>query len=236
MSAYTILVIDDEADIAELVRYNLKKAGFRVVTAASAEEGAEVIQRARPDAIVLDLMLPGMSGREFCAKLKSDVKTTRIPVLMLTAKGEEGDIVKGFDLGADDYMVKPFSTKVLLARIRGLLRRSFEKLDEHSQVIECAGLTIDPRRREFFVDGEKIELTSTEFKILYLLMSKAGWVFGRQKIVDEVHGVDYPVTDRSIDVQVVGLRRKLGLYGDYIETVRGVGYRFRDEEKLAVGS
>jgi two-component system phosphate regulon response regulator PhoB len=228
MSSYTILAVDDESDILELLRYNLKKHGYKVIAAASAEEAQQVMKRERPDAIILDLMLPGMSGREFCVRLKSDIKTTQIPVMMLTAKGEEEDIVKGFELGADDYLTKPFSPRVLIARIKSLLRRSFERLDEHTQTIECEGLKIDPRRHEFYVDGEPVELTSTEFKILYLLMSKAGWVFGRQKIVDEVHGVDYPVTDRSIDVQVVGLRRKLGRYGALIETVRGVGYRFKD--------
>jgi two-component system, OmpR family, alkaline phosphatase synthesis response regulator PhoP len=229
MNNYNILVVDDEPDILEVVKYNLKKAGFSVTCAESGEEALKLIHQKRPDTIILDLMMPGMNGQEVCHNLKANVKTSNIPVLLLTARSEEQDIVSGFELGADDYIVKPFSPKVLIARVKSLLRRSFERLGEHTQILTFQGIRIDPRRHELKLDNEVVELTSTEFRILYLLMSNAGFVYPRQKIVDEVHGVDYPVTDRSIDVQIVGLRRKLGVYGGIIETVRGVGYRFRDE-------
>ena len=228
MSKYTVLVVDDEADIRELISYNLSKAGYDVLVASSAEEAESLLAKRRPDIMVLDVMLPGVSGRELCVKLKSNVKTAQMPILLLTAQSQEEDIVSGLELGADDYMTKPFSPRLMVARVKSLLRRSFERIEGHAQSITSAGLKIDPRRHEFYVDNQPVELTSTEFRILFLLMSRAGWVFARQEIVSEVHGSDYPVTDRSIDVQIVGLRRKLGAYGDLIETVRGVGYRFKD--------
>jgi two-component system alkaline phosphatase synthesis response regulator PhoP len=223
-----ILVVDDEPDIVEVVRYNLTKEGYEVNSASNGDEGLERTKRFLPDLLILDLMLPGLHGLDVCKLIKGDPDLRDIFILILSAKGEESDVIKGLDSGADDYLPKPFSPKVLLARVRSLLRRSGVTVDEERSTVEIEGLLLDPNRHEFFVDGAAVELTSTEFKIIELLMRKVGWVFTRSKIVDEVHGEDYPVTDRSIDVQMVGLRRKLGRFGPYIETVRGVGYRFKD--------
>ncbi len=228
MGKEKILVVDDEEDILELVRYNLAKEGYEVVCASSGEEAIPICQKQKPGLVVLDLMLPGMDGLEICRTLKGDPKTKGIPVVMLTAKGEESDIVLGLELGADDYVTKPFSPRVLLARLRAVLRRRRARAVEQEQVLEIEGLRIDPQRHEVQVLGAVAALTATEFRILHFLARHPGWVFPRSKIVDRVHGEDYPVTDRSIDVQVVGLRKKLGPCGDLIETVRGVGYRFRE--------
>lgn len=228
MAKPTILVVDDEADILEVVRYNLVKDGYTVHTASSGDEGLRLARSIKPDLLVLDIMLPNIDGLDICRLVKSDEKLNGVLILMLTAKGEEEDIVRGLELGADDYLVKPFSPKVLCARVKNLIRRSSAPSRGDSELIEVGSLTIDPRRHEVFVAGQQIELTSTEFKILHLLAKKAGWVYTRFQIVDQVHGEDYPVTDRSVDVQIVGLRRKLGELGAAIETVRGVGYRFKD--------
>ena len=229
MAKQKILVVDDEEDILELVRYNLAKEGFDVVCASSGEEAIPICQKQKPAVVILDLMLPGVDGLEICRTLKSDTKTRGIPVVMLTAKGEESDIVLGLELGADDYVTKPFSPRVLLARVRAVLRRRRVSSNaEGEQALEIDGLRIDPQRHEVLVHGEMTALTATEFRILHFLARHPGWVFPRSKIVDRVHGEDYPVTDRSIDVQIVGLRKKLGACGELIETVRGVGYRFRE--------
>jgi two-component system phosphate regulon response regulator PhoB len=178
-------------------------------------------------------MLPGMDGLEVCRTLKKESRTERIPIIMVTAKGDEADVVTGLEMGADDYVTKPFSPRVLLARVKAVLRRPARtKVPEpgSAPMIRLYDLEIDPGRHRATVKGKLIELTSTEFTLLYFLASRPGWVFTRYQIVDAVHGSDYPVTDRSIDVQIVGLRRKLGPAGKYIETVRGVGYRFMDSE------
>jgi two-component system alkaline phosphatase synthesis response regulator PhoP len=224
----TILIVEDEDDIAEVVSYNLTKEGFRVYRAATGEEGLRLSRSLSPALLILDLMLPGIDGLDICKLIKGDQKTDDIPVLILSAKGEEEDIVRGLELGADDYLVKPFSPKVLIARVKSILRRvnAVEISSDASLVVEP--FVLDPRRHELILAGSFVELTSTEFKILHLLMRKAGWVFTRFQIVDEVHGEDYPVTDRSVDVQIAGLRKKLGRFGSWVETVRGVGYRFRD--------
>ncbi len=223
-----ILVVDDEEDILELVRFNLVKEGYHV---AGALTGEEALRKARSDSfdlIVLDLMLPGIDGLEVTKKLKSNEKTQHIPIVMLTAKGEEADIVTGLELGADDYITKPFSPRILIARVRTALRRQVGKAEDDTAVVEIHDLEIHPGRRSVSAEGAPIELTYTEFQVLYLLARRPGWVFTRSQIVDSVRGDDYPVTDRSVDVQIVGLRKKLGHYGNYIETVRGVGYRFRE--------
>jgi len=225
MAKENILVVDDEEDILELVRYNLAKEGYKVTGVGSGEECLKVARLDNPDLIVLDLMLPALDGLDVCRLIKSDKKTKHIKVVMLTAKGEEPDIVAGLELGADDYVTKPFSPRVLSARIKAVLRRS-ESEKEPDSVLNIDGLTIDPARHEIRVEGEQVEFTITEFKLLHFLARQRGWVFTRQQIIDAVHGDDYPVTDRSIDVQVVGLRKKLGTSGKKIETVRGVGYRF----------
>lgn len=223
-----ILIVDDEEDILELVKYNLVKAGY---ACTCVETGGEAVRRARvelPDLIVLDLMLPGLNGFEVCSLLKNDVKTSRIPIVMLTAKGTESDVVRGLELGADDYVTKPFSPKVLTARVAAVLRRQPKGEEAGSPPLRARDLFIHPGRHEVLVNESPVQLTSTEFKVLYYLARRPGWVFTRSQIVDAVHGVGYPVTDRAVDVQIVGLRRKLGEAGDNIETVRGVGYRFRE--------
>lgn len=228
MAKESILVIEDEDAIQELVRYNLEQEGYKITGVASGEEGLEAARESLPDLIVLDLMLPGIDGLEVCRLLKNNSKTTHIPIVMLTAKGEESDIVTGLELGADDYITKPFSPRVLIARIRAVLRRRSQQALDETSVLQIHDLVIHPGRHEVLVSGEPVELTSTEFRVLHLLARRPGWVFTRHQIVDGVHGEDYAVTDRSVDVQVVGLRRKLGTAGNYIETVRGVGYRFKE--------
>ncbi|MBU2578376.1 response regulator [Patescibacteria group bacterium] len=226
MAKENILIVDDEEDVLELVRYNLVKEGYGVKTATTGEEALTKARAQVPELIVLDLMLPGVDGLEVCKKLKSDSKTQNIPIIMLTAKGEESDIVTGLELGADDYVTKPFSPKVLVARVRRILHRAVAR-DLERVAIKIHELTIDPARREVLIKNKSVELTFTEFNILYALAKRPGLVFTRYQIVDILHGDDYLVTDRAVDVQIVGLRKKLGPCSKYIETVRGVGYRFK---------
>jgi two-component system, OmpR family, alkaline phosphatase synthesis response regulator PhoP len=228
MSKQTVLVVDDEEDILELVNYNLSREGYQVYLAGTGEDGLKCARAKLPDLVVLDLMLPGVDGLEVCRELKGDPKTGHIPIVMLTAKGEEADVVTGLELGADDYIAKPFSPRVLLARIKTVLRRKPAEAAADGSTLRIDDLVINPGRHEVLVKGKKVDLTFTEFRILYALARRPGWVFTRYQIVDAVRGEDYPVTDRSVDVQIVALRRKLGAYGKYIETVRGVGYRFKD--------
>jgi two-component system, OmpR family, alkaline phosphatase synthesis response regulator PhoP len=228
MAKEHILVVEDEDDIQELVRYNLAKEGYRVAQALSGEEGFKAAKSSNPDLIVLDLMLPGLDGLEICRLLKADPKTSHMPIVMLTAKGEEADVVTGLELGADDYITKPFSPKVLIARLRAVLRRKAKETVDEASPLKIREIIIHPGRHEVLVKGKIINLTFTEFQLLHFLAKRPGWVFTRQQIVDEIKGEDYPVTDRSVDVQVVGLRKKLGACGEYIETVRGVGYRFKE--------
>ncbi len=228
MAKEQILAVDDEEDILELVRFNLVREGYKVVCAASGSDALKSARTHLPDLIVLDLMLPDMDGLEITKILKNDPKTKTIPIVMLTAKGEEADIVTGLELGADDYITKPFSPRILIARIRAVLRRKHEKPLDESRPLEIHNLAIHPGRREVLVDRKQVQLTFSEFGILNCLARRPGWVFTRFQIVDAVRGDDYPVTDRSVDVQIVGLRKKLGPAGKYIETVRGVGYRFKE--------
>ncbi len=235
MGKVTILVVEDEATIQQLVSYNLIKAGFHVSCADSGEEALECLLREDIDCVLLDLMLPGMSGLEVCEAIRS--KNSRhghhIPIIMLTAKGEEEDVVSGLEYGADDYITKPFSPKVLIARIKAVLRRGFEKSQAEGEddqgIIIIDDLEINKGRHEVKLGTELLHLTMTEFGILALLAGKPGWVFTRQQIIDSVRGYDFLITPRAIDVQVFGLRKKLGSSGRMIETVRGVGYRFRSE-------
>jgi two-component system phosphate regulon response regulator PhoB len=227
MAREKILVVDDEQDVLELVRYNLEREGFRVDTAASGEEALRKAAAKPPDLIVLDLMLPGIDGLDVCHELKASGKTSHIPLVMLTAKGEESDIVAGLELGADDYVTKPFSPKVLTARIRRLLKRTARR-EGAEAVIKVHDITIDPSRHAVLAGKKPVPLTLTEFKILRAMARRPGRVFTRYQIMDSVHGDEYVVTDRAVDVQIVSLRRKLGSFGKLIETVRGVGYRFRE--------
>jgi two-component system phosphate regulon response regulator PhoB len=242
MAKINVLVVEDEADIQQLVSYNLIRAGFHVTCADSGEEALERLRVEEIDCVLLDLMLPGMSGIDVCkAMRKGEGNMHRsIPVIMLTAKGEEEDVVAGFDVGADDYITKPFSPKVLIARIKAVVKRAFTDQADNDEsrktVIVVDGLEIDKGRHEVNIDGGAVQLTTTEFSILSLLAGKPGWVFTRQQIIDHVRGYDFLITPRAIDVQVFGLRRKLGDYGRMIETVRGIGYRYRstieDREQL----
>jgi two-component system phosphate regulon response regulator PhoB len=223
-----IHVVEDEEDILELIKYNLSREGYQVTTSTSGEDAIKAVESKPPDLILLDLMLPGADGFEVCRRIHNNPASQNIPIVMLTAKGEEADIVTGLELGADDYITKPFSPKVLVARIRAVLRRLKAEPVNEDASLKIHEISIHPGRHEVSINGKRIDLTSSEFRLLYLLASRPGWVFTRYQIVDALHGEDYPVTDRSVDVQVVGLRKKLGKAAKYIETVRGVGYRFKE--------
>lgn len=228
MSKKRILVVDDEEDILELVSFNLSEEGYQVVCTTTGEEALDVTRTKPPDLMVLDLMLPGISGLEVAKFLKNDPESRDIPIVMLTAKGEESDIVTGLELGADDYVTKPFSSRILVARVKAILRRNIAATADGCNVVKIHNLVIHPGRREVLVNDTPVYLTFTEFGILNYLAQRPGWVFTRSQIVDQVKGSEYFVTDRSVDVQIVGLRRKLGSAGAYIETVRGVGYRLKE--------
>jgi two-component system, OmpR family, alkaline phosphatase synthesis response regulator PhoP len=222
-----ILVVDDEEDILELVRYNLSKERYHVSSSLSGEIALQKAREEHPDLILLDLMLPGLDGLSVCRELKRDPAIGNTPIIMLTAKGEDADIVVGLELGADDYIVKPFSPRVLQARIKAVLRRR-EHDEADDALIRIHDLSIYPARHEVLLKGIPIVLTTTEFRILHFLARRPGWVFSREKIINAVKGEDYAVTDRSVDVQIVGLRKKLGSAGECIQTVRGVGYKFKE--------
>ncbi len=228
MAREKILVVEDEDDIQELIKYNLVKEGYQVVCVSRGEDALPAVKQHQPDLILLDLMLPGMDGLEVCKLIKNDPRTQHISIVMLTAKGEEADVVTGLEVGADDYITKPFSPKVVIARIRNAFRRKSKETTDDIAPIKVKEIVIHPGRHEVLVKGKMIDLTFTEFRVLQYLAKRPGWVFTRQQIVDAVRGEDYPVTDRSVDVQIVGLRRKLGSSGKYVETVRGVGYRFKE--------
>jgi two-component system alkaline phosphatase synthesis response regulator PhoP len=228
MSGEKILVVDDEENIRELVRYNLAREGYQVTTVGSGEEALKLASEKLPDLIVLDLMLPGIDGFDVCRQLKNDAHTVHIPIVMLTVKGEESDIVVGLELGADDYITKPFSPKVLLARLKAVLRRRDKEPVGESDTLRIGELTIHPGRHEVLIQGKPVELTATEFRILHLMARKPGWVFTRYQIVDAARGENIAVTARSVDFHITSLRRKLGPCSEYIETVWGVGYRFKE--------
>ena len=221
-----VLVVDDEPDIRELVQHHLEIEGFEVLSAPDGEKGLFLIQNELPDLIILDLMLPGIDGLEVCRKLNNIESTSDIPIIMLTAKGEEIDIIKGLGYGADDYVTKPFSPRVLMARAKAILRRQVINEIDVDEIIQIEELYIHPGKREVKVGSVYIELTFSEFEIIHFLARRPGWVFTRNQIINQVHGDDYPVTDRSVDFQIVGIRQKLGEMGKLIKTVRGVGYRF----------
>jgi len=225
-----MLVVDDEEDILDLVKYNLEREGYKVTCTGSGERAVEIARREGVDLIILDLMLPGIDGLEVTRNLKGSPGTADIPIVMLSAKGEEADIVTGLELGADDYVSKPFSPRELLARIRAVRRRADKSerdagLDE---VLLLGEIEIRPGRVQVKVGGQGVELTFSEFSLLLLLARRPGWVFTRSQIVDGIRGDNYAVTDRSVDVIVAGLRKKLGACSQYVETVRGIGYRFKE--------
>jgi two-component system phosphate regulon response regulator PhoB len=222
-----ILVVDDEPDLLELVRFNLSQAGFQVDTALSGREALEQLKAAPPDLLVLDLMLPDVSGNDICRQIRSDSALADLPIVMLTAKSEEVDRVVGFELGADDYVPKPFSPRELTLRVRAVLRRR-ASAPAPGHTIEHGCLRVDPERHRCFVEGQEIELTAKEFRLLSTLMARPGRVMTRERLLDEVWGSEITVTSRTIDTHLKRLREKLGAAGDLIETVRGVGYRFAE--------
>ena len=228
MSKNTVLIVEDEEDIQTLLVYNLGKEGFSVTAVESGEQGLQHAIANHPDLIILDLMLPGMDGLSVCRALKKSDKTRGIPIIIASAKGEEADIITGLEMGADDYVAKPFSPKVLIARIHALLRRSGQRPADQGDIVRIHELEIDPVRFKTTLAGEKLELTSNEFHMLHFLARHNGRVYTRYQIVNAVRGEDYIVTERAIDVQIAGMRKKLGKHADYIETVRGIGYRFKE--------
>ena len=232
LDSKNILVVEDDLDIRELISFNLANEGHQVFEANDGEVGIDKARNNNPDLILLDLMLPGIQGLDVCRIIKSDQETKEIPIIMVTALGQEEDIVKGLETGADDYITKPFSIKVLIARVNAVLKRSIEVGEDKSKDILINGINIKTRSREVWVNKNPInDLTFSEFQILYLLAGHPGWVFTRYQIIDKIRGDNYPVTDRSVDFQIVGLRKKLGDAGKLIKTVRGVGYRFTPDEK-----
>ena len=232
LDSKNILVVEDDLDIRELISFNLQNEGHQVFEAKDGEAGIDKAREKLPDLILLDLMLPGIQGLDVCRIIKSDQETKEIPIIMVTALGQEEDIVKGLETGAGDYITKPFSIKVLIARVNAVLKRSIEVGEDKSKDILINGINIKTRSREVWVNKNPInDLTFSEFQILYLLAGHPGWVFTRYQIIDKIRGDNYPVTDRSVDFQIVGLRKKLGDAGKLIKTVRGVGYRFTPDEK-----
>lgn len=224
----TVLVVEDEEDLRDIIIYNLEREGYKTVGVESGEQGLELAGSLKPDLMILDLMLPDMNGMDVCRKVKQDIATQMVPIIIVSAKGEEVDIVSGLELGADDYLTKPFSPRILLARVRAVVRRSEEPDKKDETILQVNGLTIDTRKYQLSINASPVELTKSEFGILYFLASHRGWVYTRYQIVDAIRGDKYVVTERAIDVQITGLRKKLGDHADLIETVRGVGYRFKE--------
>ena len=226
-----IVIVDDEIDILEILKINIERNNYKAYCFQDGESAISHILKNLPDLIILDLMLPGIDGFDICRLLKNKDLTKNIPILILSAKGEESDIIKGLELGADDYVTKPFSAKVLSARVNTLLRRSLVNKEEaKDKSITFEELSIHPGKRNVKISNKTVDLTYTEFQILFLLASHPNWVYTRNQIIDEIRGDDYPVTDRSIDFQIVGLRKKLQSASRFIKTVRGVGYRFLIED------
>lgn len=227
MSKETILIVEDDEDILNLLQFNFESAGFEVQTSGDGREGLAMARRLRPDIVLLDLMLPGMDGFEICKSLKRDSETAQIPVLMLTARGEEVDRIVGLELGADDYVVKPFSFRELLLRVRAVLRRSAGQPVERT-TLERDGLSIDLESHKVFIDGREVALTATEFKLLSELLRSSPRVRTRDQLLTSVWGYEFEGYARTVDTHVRRLRQKIESHADLIETVRGVGYRFKE--------
>lgn len=219
-----VLVVDDEIDLLEIIEFNLEKEGFIVKCVKSGEEALKAVISFKPDVVILDLMLPGIDGYETCKAIRQNPATSSVVIIMLTAKGEDSDIITGLEIGADDYIVKPFSPKVLIARIRATSRKQARSLKK--DLIKVHSMVIDPNQHSIFVNNKKIDVTANDFELLLLFASEPGQVFTRQQIIESLRGENYAITERAVDVQIVGLRRKLGKAGKYIETIHGVGYRF----------
>jgi two-component system phosphate regulon response regulator PhoB len=232
--SYTILIVEDEQDLAATLEFNLQKEGFQCLVAHTGQDARDILQRdPLPSLVVLDLMLPDSSGTEICRELRADDRTRRMPILMLTAKGDEIDRVVGFEVGADDYVVKPYSTRELILRIRALLRRASESAspqepNEEGEIL-FGVLRVDPAAHRVWVQGEEASLTALEFRLLQTLLQRRGRVQSRERLLDDVWGIQADVTTRTVDTHVKRLRQKLGAAAEYIETLRGVGYRFIDQ-------
>jgi len=221
----TVLVVEDESDVVDILRYNLTRAGFQVLIAPAGDQGLDMARKMRPDIIVLDLMLPGMTGQEVCRALKGDANTEMIPVVMLTARGEPEERVKGLELGADDYVTKPFSPRELVLRVQALLKR--HRLVPRSEILEVEGIYLDKTNFESRLDGRRFDLTTTEFKLLCLMLERRGRTLSRETLLTDVWGYQNASIDtRTVDTHMRRLREKLGVYSARLETIRGEGYRF----------
>ncbi|MCL2440503.1 MAG: response regulator transcription factor [Treponema sp.] len=229
MDKAVILIIEDDPEIQELLSHSMSRENWKLVQVKTGEEGLKFLKSKKANCILLDIMLPGMDGLKVIKKIKEMDHCAGIPVIMTTAKGEDSDIITGLELGADDYVVKPYSPKVLIARVRAGLRRQEESPNVNVSVWQQGELKLDASRHVAFYGDQQLELFATEFALLKHFLSNPEIVFSRNQIIAAIRGPDYPVTDRSVDVQILGLRKKLGKAGDMIETIRGVGYRFRTE-------
>ena len=225
-----ILIIEDDKDIRDLISFNLSKNGYKTILSKDGEKGIEKAKNEKPDLVLLDLMLPGIHGLDVCKILKTDSSLNKLSIIMLTALGQEEDIIKGLEAGADDYITKPFSFKILFARIKSVLRRKKTKESSNKDPVNLYGVKIDPQTRQVIINKNELKLTFTEFQILYLLASHPGWVFTRYQIIDKIRSDNNSVTDRSVDFQIVGLRKKMNNLSKLIETIRGVGYRFKSKD------
>ena len=225
-----IFLVEDEEDLVEILNFNLERAGFQVNYTSNGEKALNYLKNNTPDLILLDWMLPGLSGLDICRIIKENEAIKRIPVIMLTAKSQDANIVAGVENGADDYVSKPFSPKVLLARMKKILIRHSEEIGLNNCVVYFDEIKIHPERHQVLLGGIEVHLTPSEFKLLYHLARKPGCVYSRDQIIDTIRGQNYAITDRAIDVLIVGLRKKMGNYGKLIETVRGVGYRFSEKK------
>lgn len=232
MSRPSVLIVEDEHEIAELIQFNLQRAGFDATTVNRGKAAIEAIRKTPPDIVLLDLMLPDLDGLEICKRIRASDGERRIGIVMVTAKGDEADVVAGIELGADDYISKPFSPRVLVARVKAVLRRAGEAKQPTNRRLEVAGgrITIDPERHIVVANGRPVDLTLTEFGMLHFLLQRPGFVRTRDQIISAVHGRNVVLSSRTVDVHMTALRRKLGEAGDLIETVRGVGYRFAEGE------
>jgi two-component system phosphate regulon response regulator PhoB len=229
MNRAKIVIIEDEPDIIEVISYNLKREGYQVSASRRGDEGLSLVRNQSPALVLLDLMLPGTDGLSICQQLKADPITRDIPIIIVSAKGEESDVVIGLGLGADDYIAKPFSPRELLARVKAVLRRGPVRDDQQKERIQIKDLMIDTTRHEVSIADEQIKLTGTEFKLLFQLASQPGRAFSREQLLNRVVGEGVIVVDRNIDVHIRSVRKKLGPYSQMIQTIRGVGYRFLDE-------
>lgn len=232
MAKTKVLVIEDDRSLAEVLSYNLKQAGYEVLHSSDGQDGLLQAQIKSPDIVILDLMLPIIDGHDVCRRLRADASTKDVLIVMLTAKAEESDELIGFSLGADDYVTKPFSVKVLLERIKALRRRRAGDIASPDEVTARLGVTVDRRRHQAAVDGKPLPLTRSEFRLLDTLIRQPGRVFDRAELIDAALGEDTMVMERTIDVHIRALRRKLGAYAEVVETVRGVGYRYRDTNPI----